>query len=684
MARVNITFVLNTKSFRAVCELFFISEQHLPPPLSLFFANKYQTPGATSITPLRGWGFFSIALTTHIRLSSHHTSRRLKMSDIVPTADVATLRSDDEAVIGAAVAPHSPAVAEEQPAPLPAAPAAPAVVASATHAPGVCPIKPEFLCSSREHFERVTLDADGKTRGMNKGAERAHFGTTEGTLRPTFEGEVNFLNGDVLKRVKVAIRLGLHPPKRNREWEATKPTEGSADSGLAPSLNAALVADDVVAPASSTEAPVAVADVTTVAESDVTAAATTLATPQEQRRDNAAAESDIYITPADVLREHAARRDSMFRHKTFLAPLTTVGNLPYRRICASFGADVTLGEMALIYNLNHTQKSEWSLLRRHESEGLFGLQVAVSRPNDAAVFAQAIEASGFSYDYIDINCGCPVDKLVQSGCGCGLWEKKGKLREVVQNLVKYQSKPVTIKCRIGADEHNPTLHNQINEYEGWGASAVTVHGRSRKQRYTKLANWSYIARVAPLTNLPVIGNGDIMSYDDIAERRAAFPEITSSMLGRGALIKPWVFEEIREKKTMDISSHERFEILKTFAKYGMAHWGADEKGIMTTRKFMCEWLSFLCRYVPVGLLERLPQRINERPPQYVGRDDLETLMASDSVLDWIKISEMLLGPAGDKFRFTPKHRSNSYAPSVSGTSGGAAVQGDAAGGEDEG
>lgn len=569
--------------------------------------------------------------------------------------------------------------------------------------PGVCPVKAEFLRANL--LGRVALDADGKTRGMNKGAERQHFGSTEGTLRPTFEGEANFLNGDVLKRVKVAIRLGLHPPKRNREWETNAPAKAAAvapatTTDAAPTTEAVPQAplDEITPSQVATQSTVEVSqtiasssEATVTLSSEACAVDTTAQGNEESvalplsassiRQENAAAESEIYITPPDVLREHAARRDSMFRNKLLLAPLTTVGNLPYRRICAAYGADITLGEMALIYNLNHTQKSEWSLLRRHDSEKVFGLQVAVSRPNDAAVFAQAIEASGFSYDYIDINCGCPVDKLVQSGCGCGLWEKKGKLREVVQNLVKYQSKPVTIKCRIGADEHSPTLHNQINEYEGWGASAVTVHGRSRKQRYTKLANWAYIARVAPLTNLPLIGNGDVMSYDDIVERRAAYPEVSSTMIGRGALIKPWVFEEIREEKTMDISSHDRFEMLKTFVKHGLAHWGADEKGILTTRKFLCEWLSFLCRYVPVGLLERLPQRINERPPQYVGRDDLETLMASDSVTDWIKISEMLLGPSGDKFRFTPKHRSNSYASSGPST-GGASAQADGA--EDEG
>lgn len=79
-----------------------------------------------------------------------------------------------------------------------------------------------------------------------------------------------------------------------------------------------------------------------------------------------------------------------------------------------------------------------------------------------------------------------------------------------------------------------------------------------------------------------------------------------------------------------------------------------------TRRFLLEWLSFLHRYVPVGLLEQVPQHMNDRPPRYVGRNDLETLFASNSADDWVRISEMLLGPVPDGFRFLPKHRANSY------------------------
>ncbi len=220
-----------------------------------------------------------------------------------------------------------------------------------------------------------------------------------------------------------------------------------------------------------------------------------------------------------------------------------------------------------------------------------------------------------------------------------------------------------------------------------------VHGRSRLQRYSKLANWDYISELAnnqdpDLPRIPVIGNGDIFSFTDYEEKVARDGISTTAMLARGALIKPWLPTEIKERRHWDISASERLDMLKQFAYFGLEHWGSDQQGVNNTRRFLLEWLSFLHRYVPVGILEVLPQQMNQRPPRNLvcqlkwhiflflccmlmmllfaplvcqcGRSDLETLFLSNRSSDWIKISEMLLGPVPEGFQFEPKHKARSY------------------------
>lgn len=146
-----------------------------------------------------------------------------------------------------------------------------------------------------------------------------------------------------------------------------------------------------------------------------------------------------------------------------------------------------------------------------------------------------------------------------------------------------------------------------------------------------MANWEYILQAArsqdpTLDRIPVIGNGDIFSYEDWRDRQSKLQEnmdgdefglCSCAMIGRGALVKPWLPREIKESKGIDISASERLEMLKNFVNYGLEHWGSDTKGVSTTRRFLLEWLSYLCRYVPYALLENPPQKINIRPNTYV-------------------------------------------------------------------
>lgn len=367
------------------------------------------------------------------------------------------------------------------------------------------------------------------------------------------------------------------------------------------------------------------------------------------------------ITDEDIIKLLPREKKAIdWRDKLYLSPLTTVGNLPFRRICKSYGADVTCGEMALCESLLKGTKQEWALVKKHESEDIFGAQICGNNVYLITKVAQLLQENT-ELDFIDLNVGCPIDLIYKKGGGSALMHRVNTLEASIRCASRILSIPFTVKIRTGVYQAKKIAHTLVPKIAQAGASLITLHGRSREARYTKSADWNYIETCAQAAQpCPVYGNGDIMSYEDYVERKQLAPTVQGVMIGRGALIKPWIFTEIKEQKIWDISSTERFDILKKYTNYGLEHWGSDTQGVENTRRFLLEWLSFLYRYVPVGLLERPPQKINERPPAYFGRDDLETLMASGNCADWIKISEMLLGPTPEGFIFLPKHKANSY------------------------
>lgn len=380
-----------------------------------------------------------------------------------------------------------------------------------------------------------------------------------------------------------------------------------------------------------------------------------------------------------------------------LAPLTTQGNLPFRRLCTDLGAQFTYSEMALGLPLIQGHKSEWALLKSHDSEMMpptiipgdnvvqgydnskdmrFGAQIAGSKPWQVLKATEALSKFTPNLRVIDLNCGCPIELLFREGAGSALLDSQSKLEKMIRgmNMVS-QEIPITVKIRMGTKDNSPNAHklierlvlgghesNRLNVGPP-GVAAITLHGRSRQQRYTRQADWGYIAECSALikrmneSNAAItdtirepdaryqpnggktyfLGNGDCIShvdYDDHIKQAG----VDSVMVGRGALIKPWVFEEIQAGQYLDKSASERLAYVEKFAKYGLEAWGSDEFGIGTTRRFLLEWLSFTHRYVPIGILEYLPPRINDRPRAWRGRNDLETLLGSGNYKDWIKVT----------------------------------------------
>ena len=332
-----------------------------------------------------------------------------------------------------------------------------------------------------------------------------------------------------------------------------------------------------------------------------------------------------------------------------------------------FGADITCGEMAMCTNLLAGQSSEWALLRRHPSEDVFGVQIAAAHADQFTRCAELLEKHA-SVDFVDVNNGCPIDLVCDKGAGSALMTRPKKIREYVEGLTSQLSCPITLKMRVGWTNEKPVAHTiirSVEEMRTGRVAAFMVHGRSRLQRYSARTNWDYIHAVAagsaaaevPPPQIPVIGNGDIYSSAEWEAHKAMGSLSTCCMLARGALIKPWLPTEIKERRDWDISASERLDVLKEFTKFGLEHWGSDQKGVNNVRRFLLEWLSFLHRYVPVGVLEQ-GMLLTDKVPHFCGRNGLETLMASRDSNDWVKISEMLLGPVPEGFKFLPKHKAN--------------------------
>lgn len=372
--------------------------------------------------------------------------------------------------------------------------------------------------------------------------------------------------------------------------------------------------------------------------------------------------------PLGALGESEPKRLDI-KGKSILAPLTTVGNLPFRRLCVKLGCDVTVGEMALSGSILDGNFNELSLLRRHESEKCFGIQVAGGDVEVMTRLAQFVDEQ-IDCDFVDINCGCPLDDVHRRGAGSRLMARQKAMEGIVRSMsTVLKTKPLTLKMRTADHEDHKKYpefqgryaHKLVPDLEKWGVSAITLHGRTARQRYSKLADWSYTKECSQrrTTDIPFVACGDVLSYAD-AEHHRAEHGADSIMLGRGALMKPWLFTEINERRDWDISANERFDMIRDFAHYGLEHWGADSRGVETTRRFLLEWLSFTCRYVPLGILEQGPPQINWRPRAYIGRSDLETKLGSPLAQDWIEITEMVLGKVPEGFTFVPKHKSASY------------------------
>jgi tRNA-dihydrouridine synthase B len=256
--------------------------------------------------------------------------------------------------------------------------------------------------------------------------------------------------------------------------------------------------------------------------------------------------------------------DLTFESPFILAPLAGYSDLPFRLLCKRYGAAYCVSEMISCHGLTYRQKKTSEMLISTAEERPVSFQLFGADPEIMADAAEII--SSFSPDMIDINMGCPVKKVTKKGAGAALMSTPGLAKQILEHVISKTSVPVTVKIRSGPHSGYINAVSFAQMAEQAGVAAITIHGRTWKQGFTGRADRSIIARVKQSVTIPVIGNGDILSYLDGIEMMGE-TGCDGVMIGRGALGNPWVFSKAGRPDNQDAvlkGARQHLELMEQF------------------------------------------------------------------------------------------------------------------------
>lgn len=284
-----------------------------------------------------------------------------------------------------------------------------------------------------------------------------------------------------------------------------------------------------------------------------------------------------------------------------LAPMEDISDPPFRQLCRKLGADVVFTEFVASEGLvreveKSRQKLDFSEMERPVGIQLFGHNV------EAMVTAARL-AEQANPDFIDLNFGCPVRKIVNKGGGAALLQDIPRLLSITDAVVKAVGKPVTVKTRLGWDEKSKIIVDLAEQLQDVGIAALTIHGRTRAQLYSGKADWSLIGEVKrnPRISIPVIGNGDVTDGPSALAMKNQ-TGVDGIMIGRAATGNPWVFKQIKHYlKTGALIDGpglaERIEVCRTHLLTSV-EWKGEMAALHETRRHYSHYFSGLPNFKP--------------------------------------------------------------------------------------
>jgi len=277
------------------------------------------------------------------------------------------------------------------------------------------------------------------------------------------------------------------------------------------------------------------------------------------------------------------------RTPLFLAPQAGVSESPFRRLCRSFGADVVVSEFVSAEGLRRHDRRTHEYLRFDDAERPIGIQIFGADPAAMAEAAALVEEI-YQPDFLDINFGCPVKKVVNRNGGSGCLRDLGLVQEIIRSVAHAIGIPTTVKIRSGWNEESRNPVEIALRCQDAGATALTLHARSRTQMYSGHANWDEIAAVVEALDIPVVGNGDVWTGEDAARMRE-HTGCAGIMIARGSHGAPWIFRDARA--ALDglpvpeaLTVLERFGVVRDHARLAIEFERDEERAIIEFRKHL--------------------------------------------------------------------------------------------------